>query len=172
MPLGAHPSSSLRYPSDSVPEKPGTDVLLLGTAQPPAGAEVSARDVTLRLERRPQPLEKTVTVYGPRIYYRALTGVVPGPPAALGPTPLVYELAYGGCDGPFSEPRNPAGMGFARDPSSLVGQRAPQLEDPRAPLTTTRCRWWPPTRRARSSATTASRSGRRRRSPARARWTR
>ena len=38
------PGTSLRYPGDFFESKPGTDVVLLGTATPPAGAEVQSID--------------------------------------------------------------------------------------------------------------------------------
>src|SRR5262249_32754584 len=48
VPWWTKPGSSARYPSDWIDEKPGTDVLLVGTAEPPRG-DVGAIDVTLRI---------------------------------------------------------------------------------------------------------------------------
>jgi hypothetical protein len=129
--------SSLRFPSDAVDEKPGTDVLLLGTAQP-SGSSTHV-DVSLRVETGKRTLNKVIRVYGPRVWQAGPLGVVPGPSARLAPTPLVYELAFGGADEsdpakPLVDWRNPSGRGVARDSTRLVGQPAPQLEDPRAPL--------------------------------------
>jgi hypothetical protein len=114
-------------------------VLLVGTAHPPADRAVTEMDVSVRVETGRQTLSKVVRVYGPRTYIAGALGVVPGRPEALGPTPLVYELAYGGRDDsdplqPAAEPRNPVGRGFSRDWARLVGQPAPALEDPRYPL--------------------------------------
>jgi hypothetical protein len=125
--------SSVRYPSDIIDEKPGTDVVLVGTAHPPADRQVTEMDVHLRVEAAPRPLEKTVRVFGQRIYYKAMLGVAPGPPAVLGKTPLLYELALGGRDESdpakiVLDPRNPSGVGFATDKARLIGTRAPQLE--------------------------------------------
>src|SRR5437764_13902316 len=53
--------SSLRYASDLVPEKRGTDVVLIGSAYAPA-AEAGEVDVTLEAG----PLLKTVRVLGAR----------------------------------------------------------------------------------------------------------
>ena len=84
-------------------------------------------------------IDKTVRVYGPRVWQKGLMGVVPGPPQPLGPTPLIYENSYGGRDDgvperPLVEERNPVGTGVARDLAALVGLAAPCLEDPRQPL--------------------------------------
>jgi hypothetical protein len=131
--------ASLRHPHDLYDFKPGTDVMLLGTARPP-DARATSMDVSLRVAGDGNALEKVVRVYGQRVYYRgALGGAVPGPAASLAPTPLVYENAYGGVlrrDGkpPELEWRNPAGIGFATDDATLVGREAPRLEDPARPL--------------------------------------
>lgn len=143
IPVSGEMWSSIRYPSDHVDEKPGTDILLLGTAYPPADRPVTEMDVTLRVEARTASIRKTLRVYGTRVFSRSMLAVIPGPPTALGPTPLLYEYAFGGRDddaaaGFAVDRRNPAGVGFARDPSDrvkLLGGRAPVIEDPRAPLT-------------------------------------
>lgn len=128
---------SVRWPSDVAVEKPGTDVLLLGTAYPPAHRAVTEMYVRLRVG----PVDKAVRVHGRRVYQRhGALGVAPGPAAPLAPTPLVYDRAYGGVDhsdhaAPLVDRRNPAGVGVARDPLRLVGTPAPEIEDPLAPLT-------------------------------------
>jgi hypothetical protein len=130
------PWSSVRFPSDFVDEKPGTDVLLVGSAYPPADRTVTEMTVSLRLERGHATMQKTLRVYGPRVYQKGVLGLAPGASARLGVTPLVYELAYGGNDeGPAGfviERRNPSGRGVAGDASRLVGQPAHVIEDPRA----------------------------------------
>jgi hypothetical protein len=135
--VGGSAWSSIRYPSDLVDEKPGTDVALVGTAHPPEGA--TAMDVSVRVETGKRTLFKAVRVHGRRVYYRGALGLAPGPAEPLGPTPLVYELAYGGVDD--TDPndiridrRNPSGMGFTRDSSRLVGTPAAVIEDPAAPI--------------------------------------
>ncbi len=132
------PRGSIRYPSDYVGDKPGTDVILVGTAYPPVNAPGAAPATEMDVSLRVGALEKVVRVHGPRIYYEAL-GVLPGRPGPLEPVPLVYELTYGGLD--TSDPmhaaverRNPIGMGFAVDRKKLVGTPVPPIEDPRAPL--------------------------------------
>ncbi len=134
--VGVGPWSSVRLPSDFVDEKPGTDVLLVGSAYPPADRAVTDMTVSLRLERGNATMQKALRVYGPRVYQRGVLGLAPGGSARLGVTPLVYELAYGGNDqgpgGVVIDRRNPAGRGVAVDASRLVGQPAHVIEDPRA----------------------------------------
>lgn len=127
-------SSSVRYPSDYAAEKPGTDLLMVGTAHP-RGAPAMFMDVSLRLEAGARTVSKVVRVVGPRTFVRTGDGVVPGSPGPLRPTPLVYERAFGGADAGKREPRNPVGRGFSLDSARLAGTPAPELEDPRAPLT-------------------------------------
>jgi hypothetical protein len=132
------PRGSLRCPSDYLAEKPGTDVFMVGTAYPRPDRAATEVDVTLRVGL----LDKAVRVYGPRVYYRGVLGVVPGPPGRLeGPTPLIYENTFGGVDGTDPrthavEARNPVGTGFALDRSKLIGTVAPSIEDPNAPVAT------------------------------------
>ncbi len=124
----------LRYPSDLADDKPGTDVVLVGTSRPPRGKSIDRQLAWLSVG----PLRKVVQVFGRRLYTADFSGVVPGPPATLGETPLRYDLAFGGIDrsggGWADEPHNPLGRGFALDPKSLIGTEAPRLEpvaDPR-----------------------------------------
>lgn len=120
--------SSIRYPSDYCEHKPGTDVIMIATAHPPAGQKVKQHDVSLRVG----PLQKAVRVFGPRKYVRSVTAaIVPGPPEVLGPTPIVYELAFGGrerVDGELQMyAKNGSGRGFAKL-RNLVDEPAHQIE--------------------------------------------
>jgi hypothetical protein len=115
------PTSSVRFPSDWIDDKPGTDVLLVGTAHPPPGRIVTSIEVTLRIWADRERLAKTVRVFGPRVWQRGVGRVAPGPAASLVPTPLTWELAQGA-------PQNPVGMGFAQDHEGLVGRPAHVLE--------------------------------------------
>ncbi|MFO0554421.1 MAG: DUF2169 domain-containing protein [Polyangiaceae bacterium] len=132
--------SSIRYPADLAVDKVGTDVLLLGTAQPPPDVTETTVRLSIHVEAGVTRLDKTVRVFGPRIYYKAMRSVVPGPPARLGPTPLLWELAYGGVteSRPGEPPRifdkNPSGVGFTRDPERLIGSVAPALDGCFAPI--------------------------------------
>ncbi len=134
---GKDPSlSSIRKPSDVFDEKPGTEVLLVGHAHPPAGKKTSV-DVGFSVG----PLKKTVRVFGTRVWQAGVFGgLAPGPALPIvEPIPLLYELAWGGMDTsdparPLGEPKNYVGRGIARDPKKLVGERAVQMEHPEFPI--------------------------------------
>ncbi len=134
------PWTSIRYPSDIAVDKPGTDVLLIGDAHPPADRSATTHEVSLRVEAGDHTVHKTVRVHGERVFVRSMLGVAPGPAAPLrAPVPLIYERTFGGRDESdpsaiLIEPRNPAGIGVARDRERLVGAAVPEIEDPRAPL--------------------------------------
>ncbi len=125
--------SSLEYPSDWVDEKVGTDVVVVGTAYPRPRATTA--EVSVRIETGQRTLHRVLRVHGPRVYQASTFGVVPGPPGLMEPTPIRYELAYGGVDDelsdtPLVEWRNPSGIGVAKDRRSLVGRSAPRIEAP------------------------------------------
>jgi hypothetical protein len=127
------------YPSDMVPYKPGTDVLLAGAAVPPEGTRSTKMAVSLRVVAKERILiDKAVDVYGPRTWETGLLGVAPTSPGPLSATPLVWENAYGGraeVGGEIQyEPRNPVGTGFG-PPEAWLGQPLPCIESPAAPLT-------------------------------------
>lgn len=136
-PLGA---SSLLYPLDVAAEKPGTDVLLVGTIHPPRGRTVTEMDVGLRVEASRGALGKLARVYGPRVWVERGFDVVPSSPGPLEPLPLDYQHTFGGADrsdaeGPLVDRRNPLGQGVARVRASLRGTATPAVEDPAYPLT-------------------------------------
>lgn len=129
--------SSLKVASDFALIKPGTDVLLVGTAHAPGGSPVSHLDVSLKLG----PVNKTVRVFGDRVWKAGKFGGA-RPSAALpwAATPLVWERAFGGTDQAPGEPpeehaesRNPVGAGFriTAGRKELDGLNLPNLEDPR-----------------------------------------
>lgn len=127
-------TSSIRHPGQLFEHKPGTDVILLGHAVP--RGSVSHVDVSLRVG----PVQKTVRAHGLRVFQKgSLGGIAPGPALRMHePVPLIYELAWGGADyadpeRPVAEPRNYVGRGVARDPRTLVGTPAPQLESLEGP---------------------------------------
>lgn len=127
----AEEGGGVRFPSDlAADEKPGTDLGLVGVAQPPPRG--SGRTSALAWVSM-GALRKVVTVYGPRVYTKGWRGVAPGEPAPLlDPVPLRFDQAYGGTD-PWTsatEPYNPIGVGFSSDPTRLVGRPAPRLEPP------------------------------------------
>lgn len=133
--------ASVRLPSDLAPHKPGTEVLLVGHARRPvAFADARWVDVTLAVRDGERPLlEKSLRVYGPRVWERAGDAVIPGAPQHVVDTPLSWEWAWGGGDGERFEARNPVGRGWARDPLALIGQPCHRIEPiveggPRAPV--------------------------------------
>lgn len=131
-PFDGAPYASIKYPSDWVDEKPGTDVIVLGTAIPPEGALFTEMDVSVRVGK----LFKAVRVHGMRVFQSAVFGgVAPGPAQRLGPTPIRYELAQGGVDDEDPEhvvydARNPSGIGFVEARKKRVGAAAPRLSVP------------------------------------------
>lgn len=139
--------------------KPGTDVLVRGTAHSPRGAVSS-----FRTGFRAGPVSKLIQVWGDRTIELTKQGTpsftTPKPLSSLA---LVWDFAYGGRDkhvearlyapqgkgarglhddraeamGPLTYPRNPAGRGFFIDidRERMAGTLAPNLEDPLDPVT-------------------------------------
>lgn len=126
-------ASSLRYDSDLLALKPGTDVLVLGSAHAPGGRPVSTLPVTLRVGT----LEKTLLVHGERVYYDGVAGLTTTSALPFVTRPMHYELAYGGSDTSDPDPRrhviderNPVGRGVARHAASLIDTPAHAIEYP------------------------------------------
>ena len=123
---GEPESSSVRYGSDIVPAKPGTDVILIGHAYPPNGKAVATK-VTLEAG----PLRRSVAALGDRHWQRsALRGIHWSAPQQFSSMPLVYERAYGGIDRSHHEQRqwvvdgrNPVGRGL------VANHRRPDLNE-------------------------------------------
>ena len=107
-------SSSLKYASDMHLGKPGTDVVVIGSAWAPEGKSVTQIDAGIAIADR----RKLVRVFGERAWRRGGAGFsAPEPFESL---PIVYERAYGGAcpsdtDGAPTpaEERNPVGRGFS-----------------------------------------------------------
>lgn len=126
--------SSMRYESDLVPAKTGTDVVLIGHAYAPRGRAPQI-DVALRAGR----LQKVVRVFGDRRWRKTLGSAGIPSPEPFERIPLVYERAFGGRDlsapraeDQEQEARNPIGRGFVARKSKrdLDGYPLPNLEDP------------------------------------------
>lgn len=113
----------IRFPHDFPLERPGTDVLLIGTSLP-ARAPANSRLVTFSAG----PMKKSIRLYGPRVFMKSAVGVRPGPAAAIVATPLRFDHVFGGRDGDEYDPKNPIGRGFAKNPDTLVGKEAHRLE--------------------------------------------
>ncbi len=82
-------ASSLKVPSDISLMKPGTDVLLIGSAYAPGGRSTTHVDVSLAVAS----IRKTVRVFGDRSWVGDV-GVSISRPAAFEVMPLVWERAY------------------------------------------------------------------------------
>lgn len=129
VPWGDPEKSSIKYPSDLCLTKPGTDVIVVAAAHAPGGKPAPSFDAGIRVG----PLEKTVRVFGLRVWEANGSGVsAPRPTTAV---ELRYDHAWGGLDvsdpaRPVEEPRNPTGVGIARDLSTLTHKPAPMIEDP------------------------------------------
>lgn len=125
--------SSLRYDSDLLAQKPGTDVVVLAQAHAPRGRPAPTVPVSLRVGQ----LHKELLVHGERTYDRRLFTVTTTPPRPFITRPIRYEFAFGGSDLSESDPqehrideRNPIGRGFARRMARLIGTTAHTIEYP------------------------------------------
>jgi len=115
---------SLVYPGERHLARPGTEVLLLGSAHAPRGKPVPALDVALRVG----PVRKVIRVHGDRRWQRG-----PSPASAPAPfttMPLVYARAFGGPE----LAANPVGVGHRGGQAPVLGALLPNLEDPRRPF--------------------------------------
>lgn len=133
IPWGKPEKSSMLYPSDLCLRKPGTEVLVLAIARAPGDAPVPTFDAGVRVGK----LTKALRIHGPRVWLPDGDGVSSSRPVAA--LAVRYEHAFGGSDDsdPMSyveDPRNPLGLGVRRDPSTLGGTPAPQIEDAAQPI--------------------------------------
>jgi len=129
-------STSVRYASDVVPTRRGTDVAVVGHAYGRGKASVEAGF-------RVGTLEKMLVVTGPRVWVGGIGSTIAGP-VAFEKMPVRYELAYGGTyeeagQGPVGYPDNPVGVGFAkalpdRAPLPNVEYRDSRFTSPRGRL--------------------------------------
>ena len=133
---GEEGCSSLLYESDLVHKKIQTDVILHGHAYSPGGKPTKRVDVRLKVAN----IDKTLRVYGDRIWRRDLLGISLTPPKPFIRMPLTYERAFGGTDKKANNPQdhqwesfNPVGTGFAIRREHLIGVLAPNIEDPHMP---------------------------------------
>ena len=136
-----HPmNSSVRYESDFIPFKVGTDVVLNGTVYAPGGTPTPSCTVALQIGQR----RNTLVVTGDR-EARYVAGRAPifTDPMPFHTMSLQYERAYGGTDVysdrkvPYPYPRNPLGRGFVvRNTQESVDRLPlPNVESPHALVT-------------------------------------
>lgn len=131
--------SSLKYDSDLLAIKPGTDVIANASAHAPHGKPAPTVPVSLRVG----PVHKSLLVHGVRVYYRgAALGMTTTEPRPFATRPILYEDAFGGTDLSDPDPRrhrsdlrNPIGQGFVVDRSKLDYKPAHTIEYPRGDFT-------------------------------------
>jgi hypothetical protein len=133
--FGEPGKSSLRYDLDLVDSKPTTDVILHGHAYAPKEKKTAQIDATMKVGQ----ITKTLRVFGDRYWRRGLLGLKMTRSAPFVKMPIIYERAFGGVDQkstnskkPWWEPRNPVGKGFAVKSKHLVGEQLPNVEVPKA----------------------------------------
>ena|SRR5438552_3675181 len=131
-------ASSIKYDSDAVIAKNGTDVALVGHAYA-AYTGAPYADVSLAVG----PARNVVRVFGNRNWTNSLGRWIPTAPEPFDMMPLVYERAFGGWDrtnpNPAHhdfEPRNPVGVGFVsrKHGNPQVGAPLPNVENPSEPI--------------------------------------
>ncbi|MEJ2045838.1 MAG: DUF2169 domain-containing protein [Reinekea sp.] len=126
-------SSSIKQGMDVTLIKPATDIIMTGNACAPRPKKVRDLDVRLKVGTS---IDKTVKVFGNRVWKSDVLGLSPSLPEVFDTMPLVYERAYGGVheleSKTLSEMRNPVGQGFKgkRGKKELEGQPMPNLENP------------------------------------------
>ncbi len=132
--MGEPGKSSVRYPSDLVCEKKGTDIAVNGHVYAPGRVPVRECPAMVQVGK----LRKIIAVRGDRVF-RSLAGFVTrSAPEPFVKMPLGYERAFGGSDishpdakhhGVFME--NPIGVGYraSRSKKAVQGCALPNFED-------------------------------------------
>jgi len=130
---GKPAETSLLYESDMVLSKANTDVILEGHAYVPGGREATEVDAMMEIGK----IKKIARIIGDRAWTPGILGVKLTDPLPFRKMPLTWERAFGGTDAVSEnqklhdwEPRNPVGTGFGVQKEHLVGQKAPNVEDP------------------------------------------
>ncbi|MGH1344695.1 MAG: DUF2169 family type VI secretion system accessory protein [Nannocystales bacterium] len=123
--------SSLRCEGELTAMKPGTDIVVHGSAIPAEGKPVTRMTVVLQSPAG----RKSLQVFGDRRWSRSVAGTIElEHPVPFVEMPIVYERAEGGFDkkdpDPAAhrlEPHNPVGTGFFTSDSHKVGELAPNI---------------------------------------------
>lgn len=135
LPWGKPGKSSLKYASELHLGKPGTDVVVIGTAHAPEGELATRCDVAVSVGEQ----HSIIRVIGDRQWRHGLWGCSASAPEEFTTMPLTYERAYGGVHVTdesaatfLAEERNPVGAGFRgkRAARDMDGMPLPNLEDP------------------------------------------
>lgn len=111
--------SSIIYENDFAPFKPKADVLVTGHCYAPGGKPTTITQCTIRIG----PVNKSVLVFGDRVWKRGLLSSSPGEPVPFTKIRLIYENAFGGSGWEY----NPVGRGLNSDVM-------PNIEERNAPL--------------------------------------
>src|SRR6185437_14169746 len=100
---------------DFAPRKRACDVLLVGHARAPAGAQVTR----LRAGLRGGPMEKAFDVVGDRVWRAGFTGITASSPLPFAEKLVSYDTAFGGSDRSSENENehdaylpNPVGLGW------------------------------------------------------------
>ena len=140
-------TTSVRYECDFAPEKPLTDVIVVGNAIAPGGEPVQKLSVVLEVRGR----RKELVVHGHRRWVNVIGALSPSDPVAFTEMPLTFDRAWGGQDDSRGatkvevEARNLVGVGFHPHRSSrlVAGQPVPNIEAPDDHVTSPRGRHAP-----------------------------
>ena len=124
-------SSSLAFANETVPTKPSTDIVLVGSAYAPGGRPVPQLDVSLQVGG----VTRAIRVFGDRQWFGDDQEIKISAPIPFSKMPLEYEHAFGGmheADSVLFEERNPVGKGFAgkRTLQEMASRPLPNFEDP------------------------------------------
>jgi hypothetical protein len=135
-------SSSVRYASDMVAEKIGTDIVVNGQAYAPKGLPAKKVPVSLSVGA----FRKNLVVWGDRVWTSTLGFVMKSSPVPFVSMPIHYERAFGGMDRSGKTGRNrqtlcrenPVGKGYRAGlgKKEAVGVPLPNIETPEHPIRT------------------------------------
>jgi hypothetical protein len=129
-------ASSLRCEGQGTHLRPGTDIYVEGEAWAPGGKPIERSTVGVSVG----PCQKGAVVLGDRIWREGLTGPTPSRPMPFTSVPLVYERCFGGSpanatgSAALASELNPVGRGLYLRDKDAIGGLLPNLEDPRAQI--------------------------------------
>ncbi len=122
--------SSLKSESDLTAMRPGTDVLVHGSAHAPMGRPATEVPIALRVGK----VSKTLVVRGDSVFHTSGVSLGTTSPSPYVTMPVTYERAFGGTDLDAPDPkdqkmdlRNPVGRGVANRVAKLQNTPAPNV---------------------------------------------